>query len=120
MPIDLKLDLDENDLTIENYDLALVDKLEQINQKLQIKLKFFSGEWFLDTTQGVPFYSIVFVKNPDLDLIATTIKNEILKVDGIKEILSYSQQLDTVNRTLSVDFEVDTIYGTTEQTVEIF
>lgn len=119
MAIDLKLDLTEHDLAIENFDLATVDKIEQVRQKIQIKLKFFSGEWFLDTAEGVPLYSVVFVKNPNFNLIASTFKNEILSVEGVKSILSYDQSLDSVNRELTIGFKVDTIYGTLADTVEV-
>ncbi len=119
MPIDLKLDLDEHDITIENYDLALVDKLDQVRQKITIKLNFYSGEWFLDTTVGVPLFDVVFVKNPDLNIIASVMKTEILSVEGVKSILEYSQTYDSTNRILEITFIADTIYGELEDTVEV-
>jgi hypothetical protein len=119
LAIDLKLNLEEHDLDISSYDLALVDRLEQIQQKLQIKLKFFSQEWFLDTSVGLPLYELVFVKNPDLDLIASAFKSEILSVEGVNNILEYEQEFDSAARSLEITFKVDTIYGTLTDTVEV-
>ena len=52
----------KNDLIIDTFDLSMVDGIEQIRQKLQIRLQFFYGEWYLDTTQGVKYFDEIFKK----------------------------------------------------------
>lgn len=118
MALDLKLN-DDHDLDITNYDLEVIDTLDYVAQKLKIKLKFFISEWFLDTTKGMELFQIVFVKNPDLDLIASIFRNEILSVPEIKTILEYTQEFDSFKRELTITFKVDTIYGTLTDTIEV-
>lgn len=116
---DLRLNPETNDLDVANFDLALVEDIDQIRQKLDTKLKFFSGEWFLDGTAGMPLYERIFVKNPDLRLIQTAIKSTILDVEEVNSILAYSQTYSPIDRTLEVSFKVDTIFGTLESTTEV-
>lgn len=119
MAIDLKLDTDYHDLDIVNYDLALVDGIDQVRQKLEARLQFFFGEWFLDNTQGVKLYETVFVKNPDLGLIASTFKSAILETRDVRNIIEYDQVYDPKLRKLEISFKVDTSYGIVETTVTL-
>jgi len=111
MALDLLLNEDTHDLEVANYDLSIVDGLEQIRQKLSIRLKFFYGEWFLDTTSGAKLYDTVFVKNPNLKLVASMYKATILETPGVKSIMEYNQTYSASTRSLSVSFKVNTIYG---------
>ena len=117
MAFDLALDKLNHDLYLVNYDLALVSDLAQVTQKLNCRLQFFAGEWFLDTTQGIDLYGNVFVKNPDLSTIQALFKSAILDVPDVNSIVSYDQSYDPRARSLSVTFTVDTVYGQTTQTV---
>jgi len=108
---DLMLDLNENDLLIANFDLSIVDGLDQIRQKLQIRLQFFYGEWYLDTTQGVKYFDEIFIKNPTLARIQSILKSVITDTPGVNELLSMTCDLDKTKRQLSVTFTVNTIYG---------
>lgn len=48
--------LDRRDLEIANGDFALChDEAHAIAQAISIRLKTFSGEWFLDTRVGLPY-----------------------------------------------------------------
>lgn len=111
MAVDLKLDSVYHDLTVANFDLQLVTEEDQIAQKLKCRLNFFSEEWFLDITQGVDLYGVVYRKNPDLALITTLFKSVILDTTGVLSITSYNQVYDARQRTLTIDFTVDTVYG---------
>lgn len=122
--IDLKLvddkeDVNDHDLYYENYDLGLVDEIDQIRQNLGIRLQFFYNEWFLDTSKGIKFYDIVFVKVPDLNLIASVMKTFILSTEGVLELLEYSQIYDRRLRKLTVSCKVNTTFGETENTSTI-
>lgn len=117
--IDLKLETTYHDLDIVNYDLQLVSGIDQVRQKIENRLQFFFGEWFLDNTQGTKLYEIVFVKNPNLSLIASTFKTTILDTTGVVSIIEYNQVYDPSLRKLTVDFKVNTIYGVLETSVTV-
>lgn len=108
--IDLKMDMDTNDLAIDNFDLSLVDGLNQIRQKLKIRLQFFYGEWYLDTTKGVKYYEEILIKNPLLEKVSSILKTTILETPGVNDLLSFDMSY-SVNRQLSVSFSVDTVSG---------
>jgi hypothetical protein len=108
---DLRLDLNENDLLVENFDLSLVEGIDQIRQKLQIRLQFFYGEWYLDTTQGVKYFDEIFIKNPTLARVQSILKSVITDTPGVNELLSMACDLDNTMRQLSVSFTVNTPFG---------
>jgi len=124
MAIDLQLIANESDpgfhdLDIANYDLQLVSGVDQVRQKIECRLQFFFGEWFLDNTQGVKLYETVFVKNPNLSLIASTFRAAILETKDVKSIIEYNQEYDPKLRKLEVSFKVNTKYGTLESSVTL-
>ena len=124
MALDLQLIANESDpsfhdLDIANYDLQLVSGVDQVRQKIECRLQFFFGEWFLDNTQGVKLYETVFVKNPNLSLIASTFRAAILETRDVKSVIEYNQNYDPKLRKLEVSFKVDTKYGTLESSVTL-
>ena len=66
----LKMNSDK-DVAIENNRLVWTshNSDEEISQRLVQNLKFFLGEWFLDQTEGLPYFQAVFVKGTPPDII---------------------------------------------------
>jgi hypothetical protein len=100
-----------HDLFYANYDLALVEDIENVRQQLSIRLQFFYDEWFLDSTEGIKYYDVVFVKVPNLDLIASIIKTFILNTEDVLELLEYTQEFSRSLRKLTITFKVNTTFG---------
>jgi hypothetical protein len=96
------MDLATNDLLITNGDLSLVTGSDAIAQALQQTLQFWLGEWFLDTTRGVPFKQDILIKNPNLDLVQADIVNAAANVSGVTQILDIQFDYSNVNRTFSI------------------
>lgn len=99
---DLLMDLVENDLKVISGDLSLAQGITAIQQDLQQTLQFWLGEWFLDTTVGIPYRQQILVKNPNLDLVQADLVNAALNVPGITQITDFSMQYSSTNRTASV------------------
>ena len=110
---DLAINFDTNDLLFQKYDLSLIDGLDQIRQKLKIRLQFFYGEWYLDTIQGIKYFDEIFIKNPTLSRVQSILKSAITDTQGVNELLSMNVALDNSERQLTVNFTVNTIYGNT-------
>jgi hypothetical protein len=109
---DIRLDLnDKHDMTLTGTDLTLVSDLDYILQKLSVRLLFFFGEWYLDTSVGVRFYEHILIKNPNIALIDSLLKGVILGTDGILEIVSYKSTFDNAARSLTIETEIRTTYG---------
>jgi len=108
---DFLLDTATYDVDIDNYDFQLVSGIDEVVQQVKIRLLFFKGEWFLNTAQGLPFYDDILVKNPNIPNIDNIIKAEIVNTPNVNELLSYESEYNNTNRSLSISFEIDTIYG---------
>lgn len=102
---DIKLDTD-NDLDITNNDLTIITGLDEVTQRLRQTLKTFQGEWFLNLEAGVSYYQDILKKNPNLDVVSTVLKNAILSVPGVIDLLEFEFDFNIALRTLSVDFTV--------------
>ncbi len=114
MSKDLLLDTSTHDLKVTGFDLSLVTGIDYIVQKLKIRLLFFLREWFLDTTEGVPYYDDILVKNPNVvPNIDTILKAHILETPGVNELTSYESDYDNALRKLTVTFQCRTDEGDT-------
>ena len=108
---DIALNIAKNDLVVQNNDLILIDNAERVAQQVLITLRFWLGEWFLDTREGVPYLEYVLVKNPNMSHIRQILTEKIQSLEGVKSIISLDFDFRRVTRELYVDFEVDTDYG---------
>jgi len=108
--MDLKLD-GSHDLEIIDRDLQLVDKLDEVAQRLKIQLQFFLGEWFLDTSQGIPYHEEIFVKGANRNRVASLLKEAILKTPCVEEILAFNLEFESETRALKLKFKVSTEFG---------
>jgi hypothetical protein len=110
---DLKL-LDSGELAIDNFDLVIVTGVDALVQRLAIKLRHFLGEWFLDTSFGVPYYEHVMKKNPDPAQMHAAFTNAILSTPGVVRLLEYDIFFDPFDRELQVDARILTVDGVTD------
>ena len=103
------LKLVNDDLAFENNNLVMVNGADEVAQNLRNELRFFAGEWFLDTDLGVPFFEDVFKKNPDPAIIDAIFKNKILNTTGVIELLEYNLELN--GRKLELSFKARAVDG---------
>ena len=99
------------DLVLHDGDVLLIDNAERVAQQILITLRFWLGEWFLDTKDGIPYLEYVLVKLPNLLHIRQIFTEAMEKVDGVKRVEEMNLAFDVKNRSLRVDYEVSTAYG---------
>lgn len=107
---DISIDSNKRWLTLTSYQ-------ELVRQRLEIKLKTFRGEWFLDTTFGVPYRdngdgkSIIGkgYSKSDIDALFITLIKQDPDVLSIKY---FNATYDTITRLYDLKFEVQTRDGT--------
>lgn len=109
--IDIAVDQITGSLAVIDFDLKLIDDTDQIQQNLVIRLKFILREWYLDNTQGIPYYEDFFIKNPNQIRIESVLKQEIVNTEGVVELLAFESAYDDQLRKYSVRFSVRTISG---------
>ena len=87
-----------------------VNSPQAVAQAVVTRLKLFTGEWFLDTTDGTDWFGKVLGKYTQGTRDAV-IRERILDTPGVNVILSYSSQFNSATRTFTVNCSLDTIYG---------
>lgn len=96
----------------------LIDSPATVAQAIQTSLALFQGEWFLDTSKGVPWNTEVLGYGTQ-SLYDTVIKEAIRGVQGVVSIASYISTLDTKARRLSVQVTVLTQFGQLSTTASL-
>lgn len=71
---------------------------ESICQAVQIRLRWFFGEWRLGPDEGFPYFENVFVKNPSESKIRHLIRNTVMEVEGVTDVLEIDFSIDNKTR----------------------
>lgn len=108
---DLAENIATGDLLLNNNDLMIIDNAERVAQQILITLRFWFGEWFLDTSQGVPYLEYILIKNPNENHIRQILTEAILSVEGVQEVNEMTLDFDEKNRRLFVEYSATTEYG---------
>lgn len=87
-----------------------VDQPEAVAQAVETRLALWTGQWFLDITEGTDWQSGVLGKYTS-NLYDSIIKDRIVSTPGVDSIDSYSSTLDPSSRTLSVIAVINTAFG---------
>ena len=109
--LDIALDARTHDIVLKDGDMLFIDNAERDAQQIKIQLLTFYGEWYLDTSWGVPYLDYILVKNPNFTIIRQIFKEQILSVDDVKAVESLEVEYDAQERTMKVDYIASTEYG---------
>jgi hypothetical protein len=88
----------------------LANTPQAVVQCVLTALKLFQGEWFLDTTAGMPWDAQVLGINPQ-SIYDSAIQTCIRGVTGVTQITAYSSSLNKPTRLLTVTVSILTAYG---------
>jgi len=90
----------------------LINSAEAVGQLVVTGLKLFQGEFFLNTTAGMPWDIQVIGFNTQA-LYDNAIKAQIIGTQGVTGITSYSSSLNKLTRLLTVTVGLATQFGPT-------
>lgn len=111
---DLLLTDNGKNLSFSNLDLQFTpDTPTYVSQKLRLKLLGVQNAYFTDTTIGLPWFTQILEKNPNMPLIADLIKAKIMEVSEVSAITSFGLQIDKENRKMQVNFSIALTTGET-------
>ncbi|MCI9180553.1 MAG: hypothetical protein HFG50_11220 [Lachnospiraceae bacterium] len=71
---------------------------ESVAQKINIRLKWFEGEWRWNKEEGLPYLGSLFVKNPDTDSFEALVRRKIFEVKEVTEVKDVSVIYDNKSR----------------------
>ena len=95
------------------------DLIDRVIQRLYIRLRTFLGEWFLNTTYGVPWLEQVLGQKGPKSRVDIVIQSQILAEDGVQQITEFSSTLDVLTRNYSCSFRVQVGTGQVSQLITI-
>lgn len=95
----------------------LINTPAAVAQAILTRLRLFTNEWFLDTSEGTPYTPKVLGKGT-AGTRDTAIRNRILGTDGVTSIVSYSSEL-SADRKLTINAIVNTVYGQTPLSITL-
>lgn len=94
------------DLAMGQQKLISGYSAEEVAQNVITRLKFFLGEWFLDTSDGTDWFGGVLGKGSRLATRESIIRRRILLTPGCKGMTAFSVDSDPVTRELTVTASV--------------
>src|SRR5215813_11788417 len=95
-----------HDIAIEKGDITLCPTdTACISQTITTRLKIIAGEWFLDASLGIPYFTHIFGQNRSPHYVRELIVPEILAIAGVKEVNNFSASIEP-NRKLLITFDV--------------
>lgn len=119
--MDISIDLNVaspnyRDLLVLSQDLVITSDVNPsgtnpILQDILQRIRMFLGEWFLDNTQGIPYWTQILVKNPSQSKINAIFQNVILGTPGVQILTTYSISINAATRVLTVSFTCQTTSG---------
>lgn len=105
--MDLLLDPNTHDLVFVNgQSLVTQTQAEVVAQRLKITLYTFLGEWFLDTSIGVPYFQQIFGKGRTKSAVDVIFQRFISNDPGVIEIREFQSTLSPQGRGYSMTFTV--------------
>lgn len=109
-----------DDGDIETSGIIFHSDKESIAQTIMTRLKLFTGEYFRNNVEGMPWFEKedgsegILSKGYSLSQVESIIRNRISNTDGVLTILQFQTQLDQTRRWLTVKAVVMTNFGTVE------
>lgn len=108
----MNLQLNANgDIFTRDYGLARIAGRDQIAQGIGTRLKLLLGEWFLDVSQGVPWFDSILIKNPNRTVVQGIIRRAILQTEGVVELVKFDIGEISGERKIVINFTVLTSDG---------
>lgn len=84
-------------------DWPMLSECEAVAQNVRTCTQICRGEWFLDTTIGIPF-SVAQGANANFDLYEAELKSAILAVPGLNRLTDFSLTRDNAGRAINISY----------------
>ena len=95
----------------------IVSELEAVRQRIQQRLRFWRGEWFLDATEGVPYLTDLLGDRLDTGLVESVVRDQILSIEDVESISNLEVVQD--ERSFRVGVDIQTVFGSISMETDI-
>lgn len=103
-----------NEFIIADGEFVLVTQGAQAVQNVAERLRSYLEDFFLDRTQGLPYFQTLLKKPFNLGLTESIIKQAILQTEDVQRLTRFESDYDPDTRGLVITMSFETIYGTVE------
>lgn len=93
------------DLDTSEHAITIGSEIDAIDQQIQIRLRTFLNEWFLDTRVGIPYFRDILIKAPNLGVIENIYRDAILSTPGVVTVDYITAEINAAQRTLNLTFK---------------
>jgi hypothetical protein len=87
------------------------NELEHLCQVIRHEISLFYGEWFMDSSKGIPYFPTSDSKSEHRIILETALRTKVSGIKGVKRIIYFRSALDRSTRLFRVDFAVMSEYG---------
>ena len=95
----------EGDLEFGNqYNLKMVEGVEEVNQRLDITISTNQGEWIFNTILGIPWIKIMNSKGRVIERIENHVARVLRQDEDIAEIIDIGIDYDRAKRFVKIKF----------------
>jgi hypothetical protein len=94
----------------------LVNSPQAVAQAVQTRLRLYTGQWFLDTTEGTPWMTQVLGRHSEI-VADLALRNRVLGTSGVTGIASFSSTLNRDARQYGMTAQITTAYDAGTVTV---
>lgn len=113
MSFDIGLGRKSHDLVLTQAGgLVFINGPDKVLQDVKIRLLAYLGDWFLDSSYGIPYFESILVKNPDRIMIESLLRVHIVAVNGVRRVNALNLAIDHTQRTAKILFEFESDWGT--------
>ena len=91
--------------------LIFKSELQALVQKVGERLRFFSGEWLLDTEAGIPWLQQILTRPVKDSLVINLINDNLLEEKEITGINVVGYSLNRKNRKFNYRFKIASVFG---------
>lgn len=117
---DIYLDETTGDISIEANMLRLTESdIEEVRQKVEIRLRTFREEWFMNLNAGLPYFQRMLQKGTTKSFLDTQIKSTTLDTVGVISIPKFVSEIDFSSRKYTVAMTLTTAEGAVVITISI-
>ena len=95
-----------------DFNFTVAEGIEAIRLRIVELLRFWRGEWFLDTSRGIPYLPSLLGRRGSLVLLRQVITANIRSVEGVTAVRNVEIDFKSEFRRVFYRADVDTIYGT--------
>ncbi len=93
------------DIRVENGQLVRAYDSEAVRENVRQRLLTVYQEWFLDLTEGLPWFTELTGRNVSLDRIKSAVARTIASTKYVEELISIDVSYDKTIRKLLIQFE---------------